>query len=291
MTCPHIAWAFERGRELELSPSYRLTLIALCERAGAHSLECWPSLPCIAKDTGFSERTSHSAVHGLKALGLITMKLTGRVMHYFINRPLEPVSCMSPPKPSPLQPVHDSWLEAPLQSAQDSPAPLQPVQDASLQSVQGSDPNPCNSSDPILATAASKPLKREPLKEEDVSLRSTVQQRIGRTKPSLDAARVLPTDWKPSASLQQRALDLGISPQTSTADFVAYWTLGAGRDRRRNMKGWDQTYLNRLKVLAERGDCLIDQPKTVPRAAPAPYRQTQQERTWEAVKRVARAYA
>jgi hypothetical protein len=75
MSCPLIAWAWHQakerkidpgnGKERGLSPSERLTLLAVAERTNGDDLECWPSIALLAKDAGLSERSVQMALREL----------------------------------------------------------------------------------------------------------------------------------------------------------------------------------------------------------------------------------
>lgn len=148
MSAPHFAWAFDQGRKLNLPPSERLVLMVMAERANGVR-ECWPSLPCLATDTGLSPRTVWTVVHSLVEQDLISLKETkGKVTHYRINRPADRVE------------------------------PLQPL--------QGLPTDPCNSCETTLATIASESLKENPLSKKEEE-EATLPCRIDPCREVLDA--------------------------------------------------------------------------------------------------------
>ena len=59
-----------------LRGSERLVMLALAIHAN-DELECWPSVPTIAREAGISERQTYRAIAGLEGRGLIDRKSGG----------------------------------------------------------------------------------------------------------------------------------------------------------------------------------------------------------------------
>ena len=57
--------AWEIAAQLELPPSQRIVLLAICDYANAETGICWPSHAALANYTGFSARTVGSAIREL----------------------------------------------------------------------------------------------------------------------------------------------------------------------------------------------------------------------------------
>src|SRR5215469_16956922 len=74
MTVPLLAWAFEQP---DMSPSQKLVLIALCNRANGERV-CFPSFPKIAHDCGLSERAVYAAVRYLCDVRRLIAKVTDK---------------------------------------------------------------------------------------------------------------------------------------------------------------------------------------------------------------------
>jgi len=124
MSVPAVGWALERGRALDLSNNERLVLIVLADRANGKRV-CWPSLKCLASDTGLVERTVFTVVHQLEAAGLIRIEKRGRGQDYHILRPAD--------EAEPTQPLQRSKRG----NGADYPrAPKQPLHQSEPQSTQ-----------------------------------------------------------------------------------------------------------------------------------------------------------
>jgi hypothetical protein len=54
-----------------LRPVQKIILLSLADRADERHM-CWPSLPRLAKDTGFDERTVNSALRAMCKIGIIS---------------------------------------------------------------------------------------------------------------------------------------------------------------------------------------------------------------------------
>lgn len=179
----------DEGRAKKLAPSDRLVLLVLADRANGARF-CWPSLPRIAGDTGLSARTVHTAVHRLAGAGLIRMELKGRLTHYHILRPAD--------GEEPLQPLQGS-------NSHNATRPLQPLQ-----------PESCKSRVQTLATIASKPTKKEPLREPRARGRAQGEgfnSHLGKEgSKQAAAAERPPTPAEIEASRKRREADLAAMP-------------------------------------------------------------------------------
>lgn len=70
---PYFSW----GLFKELSPAEKAVLVLLCHKANKNSRCAWPSHELIAQDTGITERSVRTALHGLENRGLIEIRKNG----------------------------------------------------------------------------------------------------------------------------------------------------------------------------------------------------------------------
>lgn len=82
----------------------------------------------------------------------------------------------------------------------------------------------------------------------------------------------MPESWEPSAA-QTAALAEKYSVTTrrilaEVAEFRWYWSEGKGRGKRSTLRGWAQTFGNRIEILAKKGSLFIQRPDDVPEVKP-----------------------
>ena len=104
MSAPAFAWAMEQGASLRLSPSERLVLLYLADKANG-SRVCWPGQETIERFTGLAQKTIRAAIAGLVRAALIAVdKRPGIVTRYHILRPVTPVNGSGVDQPDPGNP-------------------------------------------------------------------------------------------------------------------------------------------------------------------------------------------
>lgn len=98
--CPNCAWAFWHARKLNLTPSERLVLFAIAERAD-EDLQCVPTQAMLAEDTGLSVRTLIPAIKSLaKRKDCIKVERRREGLHYVLLRPTpKPMTWPDVPEP------------------------------------------------------------------------------------------------------------------------------------------------------------------------------------------------
>jgi hypothetical protein len=157
---PNIAYAFWRARALDLPKHERWVYIAMAERADG-DLHCHAKLPVLACDTGISQRSVWTAIHGdekrrergLVERGLIRVESKADGLHYFLLRSAEAAE-----KPARSSDYRPSWhadedqnvLNGISQSVQDA-APVD-ISEPISQSVRDAEPS---ISQPVQDAAAS----------------------------------------------------------------------------------------------------------------------------------------
>lgn len=98
--CPNCAWAFWHARKLNLTPSERLVLFAIAERAD-EDLQCVPTQAMLAEDTGLSVRTLIPAIKSLaKRKDCIKVERRREGLRYALLRPApKPMTWPDVPEP------------------------------------------------------------------------------------------------------------------------------------------------------------------------------------------------
>jgi hypothetical protein len=149
-------WAFRVSREMNLSSSERVMLWALTERAWGEDGHCWPSLPCLALDTGLSPRQCHTVVHALEKRKLVRIERQGRSSHYYLLWPghLEPMQSLQGPGTLPMQSLQGSGGGI-----------VQPLQGSGVRSLQSATLDPCNLTHETPAHTATESLRESPRRE------------------------------------------------------------------------------------------------------------------------------
>jgi len=156
-------WLVSSGKWAAMSGAAAKTYGALLARADFTTLDCWPSVPTIAQDSGLSQRAVYGALQELVQLGVISRDSGKGVNNrYTVVRP-------------PLQNLHGSRNSTPAKSAR---APLQkkhptPAKSAPKQKTQTKPKKLC------MSNAAREDLSEEASQLRAALCRLDVQPKVG----------------------------------------------------------------------------------------------------------------
>jgi DNA-binding Lrp family transcriptional regulator len=260
MSCPHIVWALDEGRNLNMAASDRLVLMVLSEEACGKTLICYRPQPYLAEYTGLSQRTVRSALRRLEEAELIkTIKAaTGRSpAHYRVNRPSD--------RPANGDGQSESRDTVDRQNVPDKEAvdrQIVPVKDVDRQNMPGKiDPSDLRRAEMVAGQTAvdRKDVPTNPLSKEE-SKEGKKGTKVSRVRATGQATR-LPEDWEPSDSDRTYAIAHNVDPDRASEDMRDYWCSRPGVGALK--LDWSRTFHGRVRVLEEQGRCRLRSPATV----------------------------
>lgn len=227
-------WAWKQ----DLSPTRKLVLLALADRAGEKH-QCYPSIARLEADTGLYRETIMEAIAEMQAGKILGVtKQLGRPSIYQllgVEDRHEKDQSSSRQKPTPTS------LEKPTGKKNEPVGKSRPHQSGKADTHQSAKAD----------THQSGKADTESTNVTDqLNLPGTVEEEPAATAKSSCVAATIKDDWKPS----ERCLQLAEAAGTSRAmadsligEFILYW-----QGRREKRPGWDSTFLNHCKRQAEK---------------------------------------
>jgi len=205
----------------EVPATQKLVLLALCDNANEQG-QCFPSIALLERKCSLSDRAVQSSLSWLEQNGYLSRNFrVGRATIYVVT----------PERGSPPNDVH------PRSSFTPPPNDVHPTPErGSPRTIR--EPSVEPSLKPIAASARTPTPPPAPFAGEQ-----DLDRLNGRHVVALSVGWELPTAWGIDAE------SLGWKPSEVVREsekFRQYWTQGKGKDSRRSVKGWRQSWSNWL---------------------------------------------